>query len=61
MAPSSVEPPEGVDVETVRLEHVGQGVARVAEVISGPAKVNSRAYCDGWDTIFGSKQAVGEA
>lgn len=27
----------------------------------GPAKVNSDAYRSGWDSIFGKKQAVGQA
>lgn len=53
------EPPEGVEV--VRLEHVGKGVARVAEVISGPPMVNSEAFRNNWDSIFGHKQPVGEA
>ena len=45
----------------VRLEHVGKGVARITEVISGPPMVNSAAYRSNYDSIFGCKQAVGEA
>lgn len=29
--------------------------------IKGPAKVSSRAYRQGWDTIFGGQVSVGEA
>lgn len=53
------QPVEGA--ELVRLERLGPGVARITEVISGPAMVNSQEYRDNWDTIFGGKQTVGEA
>ena len=35
--------------------------SRPTESRKGPAKVNSRAYTDGWDRIFGKKADLGEA
>ena len=51
--------PEGAEI--VKLEHVGQGIARIAEVIKKPTMVNSQAFRNNYDSIFGCKQTVGEA
>ena len=53
--------------ETVRLNHVGPGDLYEVEPLygspsqsNGPAQVNSEAYLQGWDRIFG-KPVVGKA
>jgi len=43
----------------VKMQHVSRGLACVTEVHK-PSMVNSQAYRDNWDGIFG-KQPVGEA
>ena len=59
----------------VRLSHTGPGPTFDVESLyerpapptdvagshSGPAMVTTEAYRDGWDRIFGGKQAVGQA
>ncbi len=67
----AVPPCDGI----VRLRHSGPGEVSDVETIyerppplndvagsaSGPAMVASDAFRDGWDRIFGGKQAVGQA
>lgn len=43
----------------VKMEHVSQGLACITKV-KKPSMVNSQAYRNNWDGIFG-KQTVGEA
>ncbi len=58
--PKDYEPEE--EQEVFHLKHLEgphyevTGTSRV-----GPAKVNSPAFRSGWDSIFGAKQAVGQA
>lgn len=51
------------EAEVVRLS--GEGPVYEVETLQprgkGPAKVTSAAYRQGWDTIFGGKQDVGQA
>lgn len=49
---------------TARITHLAGNVYDYEEdpgQRGGPAMVNSSAYRSGWDTIFGSKTAVGQA
>lgn len=57
------EPPaSNGDGELLRLEHLHDNHFEVVEVLGkGPVKVNSRAYRQNWDSIFGAKQTVGQA
>lgn len=54
---------EACEEDVLKLRHLRDNHFEVEEVISGkgPAKVNSAAYRKNWDTIFGSKQPVGQA
>jgi hypothetical protein len=45
------------DAEVLGLQEIpGAGVYQVTSSTGGPPKVNSRAYRDGWDNIFGTKK-----
>ena len=55
---------DGSDVdEVVRLSHVTDNVYNVVETVrkGGPAMVNSPAFRNGWETLFGNRQTVGQA
>lgn len=54
--------PEGVDMK-VNLEKIAGPYYNIksTETISRPAMVNSRAYRNNWDNIFGGKAVVGSA
>jgi len=48
----------------IRTMPRGDGLLQVveeAEESSGPANVNSRAYLEGWDRIFGNRAPTGQA
>lgn len=47
----------------INLEKIAGPIHKVIseEPVSRPAMVNSRAYRDNWDNIFGGKSVVGEA
>ena len=54
------------EVFTVEPKDEEHGVYRVQTIVdtkssSGPAKVNSPAFHDGWERTFGGKQTIGQA
>jgi len=53
---SSTGAPNTFDVESLYERD-----AQVASAHSGPAKVSTDAYRDGWDRIFGAPKVVGQA
>ena len=58
---------ESLGEGTFTLDHIEGDRYAVQEVFpeqegaKGPAKVNSKAFRDNWDTIFGKKVPVGQA
>ena len=54
--------PDDVE-EVVRMSHLTGNLFQVNEVVhkGGPAMVNNSAFRNNWETIFGSKQTVGQA
>ena len=55
------EPSDGAEV--LKVSHLQDNLYKVDEVVhkGGPAMVNSTAFRNGWETIFGGRQTVGQA
>ncbi len=54
-------PDEAVILKRRDESNVYDRVGTVSELRRGPSKANSRAFCEGYDRIFGKKPETGEA